>query len=70
MVIQSTTADLRKAFADTMADKQFIEEATKQKLDVNPVTWQQMTEIIQSAFAAPEPIITRLRAAIDLENRN
>lgn len=63
-------AVLRKAFADTMADKQFIEEANKQKLDVNPVTWQQMTEVIQNAFAAPQPIIARLRESIDLENRN
>jgi hypothetical protein len=63
-------AVLRKAFADTMADKQFIEEANKQKLDVNPVTWQQMTEVIRSAFAAPPPIIARLRESIDLENRN
>jgi hypothetical protein len=63
-------AVLRQAFADTMADKQFIEEANKQKLDVNPVSWQQMTEVIQSAFAAPPPIIARLRESIDLENRN
>lgn len=63
-------AALRKAFADTMADKEFIAEAQKQKLDVNPVTWQQMTEVIKSAFAAPQPIIARLREAIDLENRN
>lgn len=61
---------LRKAFAATMADKQFIDDAQKQKLDVNPVTWQQMTDIIKSAFAAPPPIIARLRESIDLENRN
>lgn len=63
-------AVLRKAFADTLADPQFIEEANKQKLDVNPVTWQQMTEVIKNAFAAPPAIIARLRDAIDLENRN
>ena len=63
-------AVLRKAFADTMADKDFIDEAQKQKLDVNPVTWQQMTEVVKSAFAAPPPIIARLRESIDLENRN
>lgn len=61
-------AVLRKAFADTMADRQFIEEAHKQNLDVNPVTWQQMTGIIQSAFSAAPPIIARLRESIDLEN--
>jgi hypothetical protein len=63
-------AVLRKAFADTMADKDFIEEARRQKLDVNPVTWQQMTDIVKGAFGAPPPIIARLREAIDLENRN
>jgi tripartite-type tricarboxylate transporter receptor subunit TctC len=63
-------AVLRKAFADTMADKDFIEEARRQKLDVNPVTWQQMTEVITSAFASPPQMIARLREAIDLENRN
>jgi ABC-type transport system substrate-binding protein len=61
---------VRKAFAATMADKDFIAEAEKQKLDVNPVTWQQMTEIIKNAFASPPELITRLRDAIDLENRN
>ena len=63
-------AALRKAFAATLADKQFIDEAQKQKLDVNPVSWQQMTDIIKSAFASPPAIIARLREAIDLENRN
>lgn len=63
-------AVLRKAFAATLADPQFVEEARKQSLDVNPVTWQQMTEVVKSAFAAPPAIIARLRDAIDLENRN
>jgi tripartite-type tricarboxylate transporter receptor subunit TctC len=63
-------AILRKAFADTMADKEFIADAHKQKLDVNPVTWQQMTEVIREAYSSPQPIIARLREAIDLENRN
>lgn len=58
---------LRKAFADTLSDPQFIEEAQKQGLDVNPVTWQQMTEVIENAFAAPRPTIARLREAINLD---
>jgi hypothetical protein len=62
-------AAVRKAFADTLADKDFIAEAQKQKLDINPVTWQQMTEIIKNAFASPPELIARLREAIDLENR-
>lgn len=60
-------AVLRKAFADTLADKQFIEEARKQKLDVNPVTWQQMTQVITNAYGAPPQVIARLREAINLD---
>jgi tripartite-type tricarboxylate transporter receptor subunit TctC len=57
-------AALRQAFADTMTDAQFLEDATKARLNPSPVTWQHITEAINAAYETPKSAIERLSAAL------
>jgi hypothetical protein len=50
----------RRAFQDTMRDPEFMAEAGAQKLDINPVTGQQIAEILQRVYALPKPMIARV----------
>ncbi len=57
-------AALREGFARTMKDPDFVSELQKQSLDVNPVSWEAMTKIINDAYQAPDHIKSRLRNAL------
>lgn len=57
-------AILREAFEKTMKDPQFAVEMRNQGLDVNPVSWRDMTEIVRASYSAPEAIVDRLRSTI------
>ena len=57
-------AALREGFARTMKDPDFVSELQKQSLDVNPVSWEAMTKIINDAYQAPDHIKSRLRTAL------
>ena len=57
----------RKAFLDTYRDPAFIAEAAKQQIDIDPSTGEQLQEILQRAYAAPPPVIARLRTLYDAE---
>jgi tripartite-type tricarboxylate transporter receptor subunit TctC len=53
---------MQKAFADTFADKEFLDEADKLQLGVNiPRTSEQMKSIVDNAYSAEKPVIDRLR---------
>lgn len=54
---------LRKAFAATMKDPEFVTDATKQKLTVAPISASDMNEIVAEAYAVPQAV---LRRALDL----
>ena len=51
---------LRKAFDATMIDKDFIADAEKAKLEVEPVSGVKMEELLKKAYATPKPILDRL----------
>jgi tripartite-type tricarboxylate transporter receptor subunit TctC len=57
----------RRAFLDTYRDPAFIAEAAKQQIEITPSTGEQMQEILQRAYAAPQPVIDRLRTLYDAE---
>lgn len=52
-------AVLRKAFADTMADKAFVDEAAKQKFTVEPMTGEELATQIERAFKMPADIVKK-----------
>ena len=55
-------AALRKAFDDTMTDPAFIAGAVKIKLDLQPITGEQLERILKTAYATPQAIIDKVVA--------
>jgi hypothetical protein len=66
-VPQERVAAVRRAFDATMADKEFLAEAEKLKIDVDPLTGEQVTDLIAQLYRTPADVVARVRAA--MENR-
>ena len=55
-------AAMTKALEETFRDKAFVDDATKQKMDVSsPLSGAQIAEIIRNAYSLPDAQVTRLR---------
>lgn len=50
---------IRRAFDATMKDPAFLAEAEKSMFDVDPLSGEDMEQILKRAYATPEPIIKR-----------
>lgn len=55
---------LRKAFADVMKDKQFLDEVEKLKLSVSYAPGDQVQSLIQKMYASPPSVVERAKEAI------
>ena len=55
---------LRKAFADTMADPAFLEEAKQRGLEVNPVSGDEIDALIGELYRSPPDVVAEVRASI------
>jgi tripartite-type tricarboxylate transporter receptor subunit TctC len=51
---------LRDAFSATMKDPDFLADAEKQKLDVNPLDGEQLAVLIKKIYATPKPIVDKI----------
>jgi tripartite-type tricarboxylate transporter receptor subunit TctC len=56
-------AILRKAFMDTMADKDFLAEAAKANLEISPVSGAEVEKLVQEVYATPPDILAEAKAA-------
>jgi hypothetical protein len=56
-------ATLRQAFMDTMKDKDFLVEADKAQLEVNPVSGEDVEKLVKEVYATPPDIIAKTKAA-------
>jgi tripartite-type tricarboxylate transporter receptor subunit TctC len=54
---------LRRAFDETMKDKDLLADAEKQGLEVNPATGEEMGDMLKQVYATPKDIIHRLAEA-------
>ena len=52
---------LRKAFTDTMKDPEFIADAQKAKLDLNPLTGEEFEKIVASFYKTEADVVARLK---------
>ena len=50
---------LRRAFADTLKDPQFVAEAVKLQLEIDPLTSSKIEELLTTAYRAPKRIVER-----------
>jgi tripartite-type tricarboxylate transporter receptor subunit TctC len=55
---------LRKAFDATMADKVFLADAEKSRLDIEPLSGAKVQEVVAKLYATPKDIVERARRAI------
>ena len=53
---------LRAAFAATLADPEFLEDAKKIQIDVSPVSAAAVDRLIGELYASPESVLTKLRS--------
>jgi tripartite-type tricarboxylate transporter receptor subunit TctC len=56
-------AALRKAFMDTMVDKDFLADAEKEKLEITPVDGADLQKLVAEVYATP-PDIEKKAAAL------
>jgi tripartite-type tricarboxylate transporter receptor subunit TctC len=60
-------AALRKAFDDTMKDREFIAEAAREKLEINPVSGLELQAFVADMMSTtPKAVAGRLRDIIDV----
>jgi tripartite-type tricarboxylate transporter receptor subunit TctC len=56
---------IRRAFDLTMKDPAYLAEAKAQKMDVDPMTGEEMETLIQSFYASSPELVQRLKVAIE-----
>jgi tripartite-type tricarboxylate transporter receptor subunit TctC len=56
-------AVLRQAFTDTMKDKDFLAEADKMQLEINPVSGEEVQKLVAEVYATPPDIVAKAKAA-------
>jgi tripartite-type tricarboxylate transporter receptor subunit TctC len=56
-------ATLRQAFTDTMKDKDFLAEADKAQLEINPVSGEDVEKLVKEVYATPAGVIAKAKAA-------
>ena len=57
-------AMLRKAFTDVLKDKEFLVDAEKLRLTIDPVSGEEVQALVAKVFAAPERIVQRAKEAM------
>ena len=57
-------AVLRKAFLDTMKDPEFLAEASKSKLEINPVSGEEVQELVRELYKTPPETAKKAAALV------
>jgi tripartite-type tricarboxylate transporter receptor subunit TctC len=60
---EDRVAVLRKAFMDTMTDEDFLAEADKSQLEINPVSGEDVEKLVKEVYATPADIIAKAKEA-------
>jgi len=58
-------AALRAAFMKVMSDADFLREAEKMRVDVDPVSGETMQKVVADVLATPKPLAARARKLIE-----
>jgi tripartite-type tricarboxylate transporter receptor subunit TctC len=57
-------ATLRKAFMATLKDKEFLEEAAKLRIDVDPRDADEITKVVRDTISAPPAVVAKAKVAL------
>ena len=63
-------AALRKAFAATMKDPDYIAEGNRVRLDMNPLSAERVTQLVNATVNAPPNIVAKARAALGTDKKD
>jgi tripartite-type tricarboxylate transporter receptor subunit TctC len=55
---------LRKAFMDTMKDPEFLADAKKSKLDIDPLSGEEVQKMVAGMFKLPPALVAKLKEAL------
>jgi len=58
-------AVLRKAFMDTLHDREFRAEAERMKLEINPVSGEAVQAIVQEVYRTPKSVAAAVAGMIN-----
>jgi tripartite-type tricarboxylate transporter receptor subunit TctC len=58
---------LRKAFANTLKDPEFLLEAKKAGLEVNPLDGEEVKKVVDSLFALNPQIVAKLSSILTVK---
>jgi len=58
-------AALRAAFAATMTDREFLADATRYQMEIEPLTGEEVGKLLGRAYAAPRDIVARAGALVE-----
>jgi tripartite-type tricarboxylate transporter receptor subunit TctC len=58
-------AALRAAFEATLKDPEFVAEAEKLQMEIDPLTAAQMEKLLATAYATPKPIVDQAAALLE-----
>lgn len=64
-VPEDRVAAVRKAFDETMKDPDFLKEAEKLQIEVDPVRGEDMQKVVVDVLATPKPLAARARTLIE-----
>ncbi len=59
---------LRRAFDKVMEDKALIVEAEKGDMEINPLTGEEMTDIMKEVYSSPKEVVAKLGEALKKPN--
>ncbi|MFN3891636.1 MAG: Bug family tripartite tricarboxylate transporter substrate binding protein [Beijerinckiaceae bacterium] len=59
---------LRRAFDKAMEDKALIAEAEKADMEIDPMTGEEMTKLMQEVYSSPKEVVARLSEALKKPN--
>lgn len=54
-------AALRHAFVETMKDKDFLGEAKKLNVEIDPVSWQELHTLMDKLYQTPDSVVKRMQ---------
>jgi tripartite-type tricarboxylate transporter receptor subunit TctC len=58
-------AALRQAFQETLRDPDFVAEAQKMQLEIDPISGQAIAQLLQKAYSVPKGIVQRAAALVE-----
>jgi hypothetical protein len=60
---------LRQAFTDTLSDPQFVAEAQKLNMEIQPTAPAIIERIVADIYRTPLPVVERARVMLGVQNR-